>query len=89
MNTIDQTTPFSPARVEPPTSGGPGISTNGNRLTSHVSQSEPHVYTSCGQPCYGPGPRHGTSTMTGAQVRTLLKLYYCSIFNFFVLYVTY
>ena len=40
------------------------------------------------------GPRHprlihGTTTMIGGQVRTLLKLYYCLIFNFSILYVTY
>ena len=71
MTTIDQTTTYSSARVQPPTFGGPGTSTDGNRLTSHVSQSEPHIYTSCGGPCYGIGPRHGTTMMTGGQVRTL------------------
>ena len=89
MTTIVQKAPSSSAGVQPPTFGGVGTSTDGNRLTSHVSQSEPHVYKSCGKPFYGPGPRHGTSMMTGAQVKTLLKLYYCSIFNFSVLYVTY
>ena len=73
MTTIDQTTPYSSAGVQPPTFGGPGTSTDGNRLTSLMSQSEPHVYKSCGKPCYGPGPRHGTSMMTGAEVKTLLK----------------
>ena len=69
--TIDERAPSSSAGVQPPASGGGGTSVGGDRLTSHVPQSEPHVCTSCGGPYYGPGPRHGTSTMTGGQVRTL------------------
>ena len=85
--TIDQRAPSSSVGVQPADSGGGGTSVGGDRPTSHVPQRETHVCTSCGQPCYGPGPRHGTSTMTGGQVRTLLKLYYCSIFNFLVLFI--
>ena len=69
--TIDQRAPSSSAGVKPPTSGGGGTFVGGDRLTSHLPQSEPHVCTSCGGPYYGPGPRHGTTTMTRAQVRTL------------------
>ena len=69
--TIDQRAPSSSVGVQPPASGGGGTSVGGDRPTSDVPQSEPHVCTSCGGPCYGPGPRHGTSTMTGGQVRTL------------------
>ena len=87
--TIDQRAPSSSASVQPSASGGGGTYIGGDRPASHVPQSEPHVCTSCGQPCYGPGPIHGTSMMTSGQVRTLLKLYYCSIFNFSILYVTY
>ena len=62
--TIDQRAPSSSAGVQPPASGGGGTSIGGDRSTSHVPQSEPHVYTLCGGPCYGPGPRHGTTTLT-------------------------
>ena len=87
--TIDQRAPSSSAGVQTPDSSGGGISIGGDIPISHLPQSEPHVCTSCGGPCYGPAPRHGTTTMTGrGQVRTLLKLYYCSIFNFSILYVT-
>ena len=82
--TIDQEGPSSSSGVQPPASSGREPSISGDKLTSHVPQSEPHVCTTCGL-----GPRHGTSTITGGQVRTLLKLYYCSIFNFSILYVTY
>ena len=71
MTTIVQKAPSSSAGVQQPASGGGGTSIGGDRLTSHVPWSEPHVCTSCGGPCYGPGPRHGTTTMTGGQVRTL------------------
>ena len=71
MTTIDETTRSSFVGVQPPASGGIGTSIGGDRPTSHVPQSEPHVCTSCGGPCYGPGPRHGTITMIGGQVRTL------------------
>ena len=84
---VDQREPSSSAGVQPPASGGGGTSIGGDRPTSHVPQSEPHVCTSCGGPYYGFGPRHGTTKMIGGQVRTLLKLYYCSIFNFSILYV--
>ena len=69
--TIDQRVPSSSAGVQPPASSGGGTFVGGDRPTSHVPQSEPHVCTSCGGPCYGPGTRHGTSTMIGGQVRTL------------------
>ena len=69
--TIDERAPSSSVGVQPPASGGGGTSIGGDRPTSHVPQSEPHVFTSCGGPCYGPGPIHGTTTMTGGQVRTL------------------
>ena len=85
MITIDQRAPSSSAGVQPPSSGGGGTSIGGDRTTSHV----PHVCTLCGGPCYGLGPRHGTTTMTGDQVRTLLNIYYCSIFYFSIMYVTY
>ena len=81
--------PLSFGYVQPSTSGGRGTSIGEDRPISHVPQSEPEFCTTCGQSCYGLGPRHGTSTMTGDQVRTLLKLYYCSIFYFSILYVTY
>ena len=71
MATIDQRAPSSSTGVQPPASGGGGTSVGGDRLTSHVPQSELHVCTSCGGPCYGLGPRHGTTMMTGGQVRTL------------------
>ena len=72
MTTIDQRAPSSSASVQPPASSGGGTSVGGDhRLTSHVPQSEPHVYTSCGGPFYGPRPRHGTTTMTGGQEMTL------------------
>ena len=67
MTTIDQRAPSSSAGVQPQASGGVGTSIRGDRPTSHVPQSDPHVCTSCGGPCYGPGPRHGTATMTGGQ----------------------
>ena len=69
--TIDQRAPSSSIGVQPPASGGGGTSIGGDRLASHVPQSQPLVCTSCGGPCYGPGPRHGTTMMTGGQVRTL------------------
>ena len=87
--TIGQETPSSFVGVKPPAYGGRGTSIGGDRMIPHVPQSEPHICTTCGQSCYGPGPRHGTSTMTGGQFRTLLKLYYCLIFNLSILYVTY
>ena len=71
MTTIDQRAPSSSAGVQPLAFGGGGTSIGGDRPTSHVPQSEPHVYTSCGGPCYGLGPRHGTTMMIGGQVRTL------------------
>ena len=71
MTTIDQRAPSSYAGVQPLASGGGGTSVGGDRLTSDVPQSEPRICTSCGGPCYGPGPRHGSTTMTGGQVRTL------------------
>ena len=71
--TIDQKMMSSFVGVQPPASGGIGTYIGGDKLTSHVPQRERHVCTSCGQPCYGPGPRHGTSMMTGGQVRTLLN----------------
>ena len=71
MTTINQRAPSSSAGVQPPASGGGGTFIGGDGETSHVPQSEPHVCTSCGGPYYGPGPRHGTTTMTGGQVRTL------------------
>ena len=46
--TIDQRAPSSSAGVQPPTSGGGGTSVGGDRPTSDVPQSEPHVCTSCG-----------------------------------------
>ena len=72
--TIDQEGPSSSSGVQPPDSGGREPSISGDKLTSHVPQSEPHVCTTCSQSCYGLGPTHGTSKMTGDQVRTLLKL---------------
>ena len=69
--TIDQRAPSSSAGVQPPASGGGGTSVGGDRPKYHVPQSEPHVCTSCGGPCYGRGQRHGTTTMTGGQLRTL------------------
>ena len=63
--TIDERVPSSSAGVQPPASGGGGTSVGGDRLTFDVPHSEPHICTSCGGPYYGPGPRHGTSTMTG------------------------
>ena len=63
--TIDQRTPSSSTGLQPPASGGGGTSIGGDRPTSHVLQSEPHVCTSCGGPFYGLGPRHGTTAMTG------------------------
>ena len=89
MTMIDQIVPSSSAGVQPPASSGRGTSIGGDIPTSHVPQIKPHIYKTCGQSCYGPGPRHGTSMMTSSQVRTLLKLYYCSIFNFSILYITY
>ena len=80
--TIDQAGPSSYVGVQPPAFDGRGPSIGGDRSTSHVPQSEPHMCTTCGLSCYGPGPTHGTSTMTSGQVRTLLKLNCCSIFNF-------
>ena len=71
MTTIDQRVPSSSVGVQPPTSGSGGTSIGGDRPTSNVPQTEPHVCTLCGGPCYGPEPTHGTSTMTGGQVRTL------------------
>ena len=71
MTTIDQRAPSSSAGVQPPDFGGGGTSIGGDRLTSHVPQREPHVCALCGGPYYGPGPRHGTTMMTGGQVRTL------------------
>ena len=62
--TIEHKTPSSFVGVQPPAFGGRGTSIGGDRLTSHVPQSDPHVYTTCGQSRYGPGLRHGTSTMT-------------------------
>ena len=87
--TINQAGTSSSGGVQPQASGGRVPYIRGDKMTSHVPQSEPHMCTTCGQSCYGPRPTHGASTMTGGQVRTLLKLYYCSIFNFSVLYVTY
>ena len=84
--TIDQRATSSFAGVQPPASSGGGTSVGGDRSTSHVPQSEQHMCTMCDQSYYGPGPTHGTSTMTGGQVSTLLKLYCCSIFNFSILY---
>ena len=69
--TIDQRAPSSSVGVQPPASGGGGTYVGGDRLTSHVPQSDPHACTSCGGPFYGLGPRNGTTTMTGGQVRTL------------------
>ena len=83
--TIDQVGPSSSSGVQPPASDGRGPSIGGDKSTSHVPQSKPHMCTMCGQSCYGPRPRHGTSTMIGGQIRTLLKLYYCSIFYFSIL----
>ena len=80
--TIDEEGPSSSSGVQPPSSSGRGPSIGGYIPTSHVPRREPHVCTTCGQSCYGPGPTHGTSTMNGGQVRTLLKLYCCSIFYF-------
>ena len=68
--TIDQRAPSSSAGVQPLDYGGGGTSIGGD-LAEVLDQSEPHVCTSCGVPCYGPGPRHGTTTMTSGQVRTL------------------
>ena len=69
--TIDQTRTSSTGGVQPPASSGIGPSIGGDRLTSHVPQSDPHVCTMCGQSYYGRGPTHGTSMMTSGQVRTL------------------
>ena len=69
--TIDQRAPSSSAGVQPPTSSGGGTNIGADRLTSCVPQSEPHIWTSCQGPCYGPRPRHATTMMTGVQVRTL------------------
>ena len=63
--TIDQRAPSSTTGVQPPASSGRRTSIGGHRPTSHVPQREPHVCTSCGGLCYGPGARHGTTTMTG------------------------
>ena len=86
MTTIDQVTPSSSASVQPQAFGGRGPCIGGDIPTTHVPQSETHMCTTCGQSFYGRGPRQGTSTMTSGQVRTLLKLYCCSIFNFSILY---
>ena len=86
MITIDHAMPSSSTGIQPPASSGRGPSIGGDRPTSRVPQSELHMCTMCGQSFYGPGPTHGTSTMTGGQVRTFLKLYCCSIFNFSILY---
>ena len=69
--TIDQEGPSSSGGVQPLASGGRGPSISGDILTSHVPQSEPHVCTMCGKSFYGLGPTHGTSTVTGGQVRKL------------------
>ena len=63
--TIDQRAPSSSTGLQPPNFGGRVPSIGGDKPTSHVPQSEPHVWTMRGQSCYGPGPRNGTSTMTG------------------------
>ena len=57
--------------AQPSTSGGRGPSIGGDRPTSRVPRSEPHLCTTCGQSCYGRGTTHGTSKMTGGQVRIL------------------
>ena len=69
--TIDQRAPSSSTGVQPPAFGDGGTSIGWDRPTSHVPQSEPHVCTSCGAPCYGLGPKHGTTTMNGGQLRAL------------------
>ena len=63
--TIDQAGPSSFGGVQPPASGGRGASIGGDRLTSHVPHRETPMCTTCGQSCYGRGPTHGTSMMTG------------------------
>ena len=63
--TIDQEGPSSFGGVQPPSFDGRGPSIGGDRSTSHVPQSDPHMCTMCIQSCYGPGPTHGTSTMIG------------------------
>ena len=71
---IDKEGPSSSCVVQPSASSDTGPSIGGDIPTSHVPEREPHVWTKCGQSCYGLGPAHGTSTMNGGHVRTLLKL---------------
>ena len=69
--TIDQARPSSYGGVQPSTFDGKGPFIGRDRPTSHVLQIELHMYTMCGQSCYGHGPTHGTFMSIGGQVRTL------------------
>ena len=69
--TIDEERPSSYGGVQPLDSDGKGPFIGRDRPTSHVLQIKLHMCTMCGQSCYGCVPTHGTSLMTGGQVRTL------------------